>query len=235
VPLLRQCGTSKLLRQCGTGKLLRACPPPPSTFACDYDSLAATISNIVPNLSGCGGYFLKNVSLHSMPVSIPKINSAALDRCSPNVVSTKCEFMGAVGTVEIWSVDPEAYVLTTEIFLSVVNWCDQEHSITGDYGVSLHLGRVDGGVWHAPFTELDRQCGSNSMLYVGDVNDHNVWAAFCPGDNQNNPFWVCFSDVSRSLIIPSTHSTGELTFVGYGAIKCNCYISDYPVITLEAP
>ena len=29
MPLLRQCGTSKLLRACGTGKLLRACPAPP--------------------------------------------------------------------------------------------------------------------------------------------------------------------------------------------------------------
>jgi hypothetical protein len=93
MPLLRQCGTSKLLRQCGTSKLLRACPPP--TPVCSFDTILASVTG--PTLAGNSCYcewgkWPRNLVLDAMPVTLTKV--------AP--VFSPCEFEGKIGTIEIW-------------------------------------------------------------------------------------------------------------------------------------
>jgi len=56
VPLLRQCGTSKLLRQCGTSKLLRACPPPPPPPCAAHTVKAYTFETTTASVQALGNF-----------------------------------------------------------------------------------------------------------------------------------------------------------------------------------
>jgi hypothetical protein len=99
MPLLRQCGTSKLLRQCGTSKLLRACPGP--VDLCPLPAILVTVSGV----NVCDEYVCKNLVLSPMPVLVPKSGGG-------------CYFSGRVGSIDVsWSgewftVDLEVNALT---------------------------------------------------------------------------------------------------------------------------
>lgn len=108
----------KLLTSCD-GKLLVSCPP---QVVCDLTDLLATLtvtgSPINENCKCTGGglypeplaLFLKNFSLDTMPVSLPKITPdqygkvPCWDGYNLGMAPYPCAFDGKVGTVEIWQV-----------------------------------------------------------------------------------------------------------------------------------
>jgi hypothetical protein len=165
-----KCGTSgnavpTMLFKCGTAgnavpTLLRACPPPASTNPCDYDTILATVSGL--SLLSCDDgfwcddypncYFLQNLSLYSMPVTLPK-------------TGTTCCFDGVIGTVDVYTFSQldggpceiTTYVDTLPVVLMAYCWLGNAVNVIyflglTRYGVADPVVWSDGGVngWTDP-------------------------------------------------------------------------------------
>ena len=153
--LLRQCGTSKLLRLCSSSKLMLSCKSP-----CEHDEILATVSDL--ELMSCADsfwfgdypscYFLQNLSLYSMPVTLPRTGEP-------------CCFDGQIGTVDLYTFSQlvggpceiTTYVDTLPVTLFAYCWLGTAVNVisfTGltNYGLGSPVVWSDGGIngWTDP-------------------------------------------------------------------------------------
>jgi hypothetical protein len=181
MPLLRQCGTSKLLRQCGTGKLMRACTPP-STNPCDYATILATLSGLTlctcaELLMSCRAptcYVLQNLSLSAMPVT-------------PTKIGGDCRFEANIGTVELYSYDlvewppctTLTYVASSPVVLFVYYYAGYSGNVVAAPDLSGYIDPIlwtDGGLWpdfpnpsFGTFTRYISECSPSYLTKGGSL------------------------------------------------------------------